>query len=89
MDISERKIRLIERILQVVSEDNISLFEEILENEFDLANAVVAHDINGKEITLQEYRDRNEQAIHNYKAGNYKTSDQLREKYEMYKKKNE
>ena len=81
MDIAERKIKLVEKILSIVNEENVTRFEEMMEKESLKTSTIVAHSINGKEISLQEYRKKNERAIINYKAGKFKTSEELKTKF--------
>lgn len=59
MNLAERKIKLIEKILHIVNEENVSRFEEIFERESLDNSTIVAHTINERAISLQEYRDKN------------------------------
>ncbi|CAM3335847.1 hypothetical protein [Aequorivita lipolytica] len=81
MNIAERKIKLVEKILHLVNDENVARFEEMLENESLKDSTVVTHSINGREISLKEYREKNERAEASYAEGKYKTSEQLKEKF--------
>jgi hypothetical protein len=81
MNIAERKIKLVEKILHLVNDENVERFEEMLENESLKDATIVTHSINGREISLKEYRERNERAEASYAEGKYKTSEQLKEKF--------
>lgn len=88
MNIAERKIKLVEKILRLVNDENIARFEEILENESLSSSTVVAHSINGREISLQEYREKNEHAVDSYKDGKFKTTEELKNKFTSHKENN-
>ncbi|MBK5213190.1 MAG: hypothetical protein JJE55_05975 [Flavobacteriaceae bacterium] len=81
MNIAERKIKLVEKILRLVNDENVARFEEILENESLESSTVVAHSINGREISLKEYREKNERAVASYAEGKFKTSEELKNKF--------
>ena len=81
MNIAERKIKLVEKILHLVNDENVERFEEMLENESLKDSTIVAHNINGREISLNEYGERNESAEASYAEGKYKTSQQLKDKF--------
>lgn len=85
MNIAERKIKLVEKILRLVNDENVSRFEEILENEFLKESTIVAKSVNGREISLQEYREKNERAVVEYSGGKFKTSEQLKDKFKSAK----
>ena len=80
MNIAERKIKLVEKILRL-DEENVARFEEILENESLESSTIVAHTINGRAISLQEYRKKNERAVAGYAEGKFKTSEELKNKF--------
>ena len=88
MNIAERKIKLVEKILHLVNDENVSRFEEMVENESLKNSTIVAKSINGREISLQEYREKNKRAEANYSNGNFKTSEELKEKFKSEKNKN-
>lgn len=81
MNIAERKIKLVEKILHILNDENVERFEEMLENESLKDSTVIAHSINGREISLKEYREKNERAIASYAKGIFKTTEQLKEKF--------
>ncbi len=85
MNIAERKIKLVEKILRLVNDENVSRFEEILENESLKESTIVAKSVNGREISLQEYREKNERAVVEYSGGKFKTSEQLKDKFKSAK----
>jgi hypothetical protein len=86
MNIAERKIKLVEKILRLVNDENVSRFEEILENESLKNSTIVAKSVNGREISLQEYREKNERAVTDYSEGKFKTSEELKDKFKSAKK---
>lgn len=77
MTLAERKIKLIQKILQS-DEETVSRFEEILESENLDESKVVAHTIDGRPISLKEYRERNERAVAGYAEGKFKASHELK-----------
>jgi hypothetical protein len=81
MNIAERKIKLVEKILRLVNAKNVARFEELLENESLESSTVVAHTVNEREITLKEYREKNERAETSYAEGKFKTSEELKDKF--------
>ena len=81
MNIDERKIKLVEKFLHLVNDENVERIEEMLEKESLKDSNVVAHSITGRAISLKEYRERNERAEANYAEGKYKTSEQLKDKF--------
>lgn len=81
MNIAERKIKLVEKILHLVNDENVARFEEILENESMKDSTIVAHSINGREISLKEYREKNKSAFTSVIEGKFKTSEELKEKF--------
>ncbi|MEM0517513.1 MULTISPECIES: hypothetical protein [Aequorivita] len=88
MNIAERKIKLVEKILRLVNDENVSRFEEILESESLKDSTIVAKSVNGREISLQEYRDKNDRAVADYSEGKFKTSAQLKDKFNSAKNNN-
>jgi len=88
MNIAERKIKLVEKMLRLINDENVSRFEELLENEALNNSTIVAHTINGREISLQEYRNKNERAVADYSEGKFKTSAQLKDKFKSAKNNN-
>ncbi len=85
MNIAERKLKLVEKILDRVNEENVDHFEEIIENEILNEEVTVAYTIAGEPISANAYKIRNQNAIKNYEAGIFKTSAQLKEKYKSAK----
>ena len=85
MNIAERKIKLVEKMLRLVNDENVSRFEEMLENEALNNSTTVAHTINGREISLQEYQNKNDRAVTDYSEGKFKTSEELKEKFRSAK----
>ncbi len=81
MNIAERKIKLVEKILRLVNAKNVARFEELLENESLESSTVVAPTVNEREITLKEYREKNERAETRYAEGKFKTSEELKDKF--------
>jgi len=81
MNIAERKIKLVEKILHLVNEENVAYFEEMLENESLKDSTVVVHNINGREISLKEYREKNERAVKGYAEGKFSTSEELKNRF--------
>jgi hypothetical protein len=88
MNIAERKIKLVEKILRLVNDENVSRFEEIFENESFKDSTIVAKSINGREISLQEYREKNERAVTDYLEGKFKTSVEIKDKFKSSKNNN-
>lgn len=80
MTIAERKIKLVQKILQS-DEETVSRFEEILESEKLDDSTVVAHTMNGRAISLKEYREKNERAVAGYAEGKFRTSEELKNKF--------
>lgn len=81
MNIAERKIKLVEKILHLVNEENVGRFEEMLEKEAFEDSSAVAHSINGREISLKEYREKNERAVKGYAEGKFTTSEELKNRF--------
>ncbi len=81
MNIAERKIKLVEKILRLVNDENVARFEEILENESLESSTVVAHTVNERDISLKEYCEKNERAVASYAEGKFKTSKELKDKF--------
>lgn len=81
MTIAERKIKLVEKILNL-DDDTVARIEEILENESFEDATIVAHTIDGKEISLKEYREKNKLAIKGYSEGRFTTSEELRKRFQ-------
>ena len=80
MDLTARKYKFIEQFMKIVNLDKISRLEEILQEETN-ENEVVAYSINGNVITKKEYIARNEEAESSFKKGNYKTQEEMINKY--------
>lgn len=80
MTIAERKIKLVEKILNLDDEYVVRL-EKILESESIDNSTIVAHTINGREISLKEYRKKNERAVRDYAEGKFTTSEELKNKF--------
>ena len=81
MNIAERKIKLVEKILHLVNDENVERFEEMIEMESLKESTVVAHTINGREISLKEYREKNERAVNGYAEGRFTTSEELKNRF--------
>lgn len=45
----------------------------------------IVKSVNGREISLQKYREKNERAVADYSEGNFKTSEELKEKFKSAK----
>lgn len=73
MTSAERKIKLVEKILNL-DDDTIERVEEVLKNNTMDNSTIVAHSIAGREISLEEYRQKNERAMKGYNEGKFKTS---------------
>ena len=44
-------------------------------------NKFIVYTINGLEISLEEYRERNERVLRGYSEGRFKTSEELKDKF--------
>lgn len=80
MNIAERKIKLVEKILHS-DEETVARFEEILKSENLDDSTVVAYSIDGREISLKEYREKNERAVKVYAEGKFSTSEELKDRF--------
>ncbi len=80
MNIAERKIKLVEKILQS-DDDTFVRYEEILKSENLDDSTVVAYSIDGRGISLKEYREKNERAVKGYSEGKFTTSEELKNRF--------
>jgi uncharacterized membrane protein affecting hemolysin expression len=80
MDLTERKYRFIERFKQLSNTDKLQQLENILfEDKSESDDSV--YDLQGQKISKEEYIKRNNEAVNSYKQGDFKTSEQLKEKF--------
>lgn len=61
--------------------ESVLSFVENLKDSNKLSKEIVAYSIDGKPISKKEYIIRNEQAVNSYKKGNFKTQEELLNKY--------
>lgn len=81
MTIAERKIKLVEKILNL-DDDTVARVEEVLKNKTFDNSTIVVHNINGQEISLKEYRKKNKLAMKSYSEGKFMTSEELRKRFQ-------
>lgn len=72
MDIQTRKIEFVQAFLKLQSEELVSLFENILNSE-------TKEDL--KPMTIEEFNSRIDQSEKDFKNGDYKTHEEVFEKY--------
>lgn len=80
MSIAERKIKLVEKILNS-DEETVARFEEIFGSGSIDDSTVVAHTIGGRAISLKDYREKNERAVKGYAEGKFSTSEELKNRF--------
>jgi len=60
----------------------VARFEKILESEILDNSTIVVHTIYGEEVSLEEYREKNERTVAGYAKGKFKTSEELKNKFQ-------
>ena len=81
MDIQAEKLLLIEKLLRIGDMKILEQVREVLEKS---KNPVVGYDVQGNAITHQDFIDKVEEAEAQYKAGKFKTFDELDKQSESW-----
>jgi hypothetical protein len=80
MDLTARKYKFIQEFMKIVNPKKIDRLEEILHEEINKTE-IVAYTIDGNAITKEEYIKRNEDALSSFKKGNFKTQQEMMQKF--------
>lgn len=75
MDLQTRKIEFIQEFLKLQSEEAISQFENLLKKKSQKNESIL------KPMSVKELNSRIDKSENDFKAGKFKTSSQLIEKY--------
>ncbi|MEQ9263157.1 MAG: hypothetical protein RLP14_08355 [Owenweeksia sp.] len=86
MDLTARKYKFIERFMKLTSLKKIKQLEEVLRDEVDDEEEIVAYAVTGEPLTRKQYLDDLKEAEAEIERGEFITHEELKEEVRTWGK---
>ena len=84
MDLAKRKYRFIEQFMQIINIEKIERLENIMNEELNHSDDVVAYTVQGKPLTKDQYIDKVKNADKAIDRGEFTTVEDLEKEVENW-----